>query len=53
MKFTFDEEGHIVWTPKELYLMVLENPLRVHRLENNDPLGRPEPASSLPRPRIG
>ncbi len=29
MKFKFDEEGHIVWTPKELYFMVLENPLRL------------------------
>ncbi len=29
MKFIFDEQGHIVWTPKELYQMVLENPLRL------------------------
>jgi hypothetical protein len=29
MKFKFDEQGHIVWTPKELYQMVLENPLRL------------------------
>ena len=29
MKFQFDEQGHIVWTPMELYQMVLENPLRL------------------------
>jgi hypothetical protein len=29
MKFKFDDEGHIVWTPKKLYEMVLENPLRL------------------------
>ena len=26
MKFKFDEQGHVVWSPKELYQMVLENP---------------------------
>jgi hypothetical protein len=25
----FDEQGHIVWTPKELYQMVLDNPRRL------------------------
>jgi len=25
----FDEQGHIEWTPKELYQMVLDNPLRL------------------------
>ncbi len=29
MKFKFDEEGHIVWSPKELYQMVLEDSLRL------------------------
>ncbi|MCY2964031.1 MAG: hypothetical protein NT069_10370 [Planctomycetota bacterium] len=29
MKFKFDEEGHIVWKPRELYQMALENPLRL------------------------
>ncbi len=29
MKFKFDEEGHIIWSPKELFQMVLENPLRL------------------------
>ena len=29
MKFKFDEQGHIVWTPKELYQMALETPLRL------------------------
>src|SRR6266536_4373809 len=26
---TFDEQGHILWTPKELYQMVLDNPRRL------------------------
>jgi hypothetical protein len=25
----FDEQGHIIWTPKELYQMVLDNPRRL------------------------
>jgi hypothetical protein len=25
----FDEHGHIVWTPRELYQMVLDNPRRL------------------------
>lgn len=29
MKFKFDEQGHVVWTPKELFQMVLENPRRL------------------------
>jgi len=29
MKFKFDTEGHIVWSPKGLYEMVRENPLRL------------------------
>src|SRR5438552_17434540 len=29
MKFKFDEQGHVVWTPKELYQMVVEGPLRL------------------------
>lgn len=29
MKFKFDEQGHVVWTPKELYRMVSEAPLRL------------------------
>ncbi len=29
MKFKFDEEGHIVWSPKALYQMVLEDSLRL------------------------
>ena len=29
MKFKFDDQGHIAWTAKELYQMVLENPLRL------------------------
>ena len=29
MKFKFDEQGHVVWSPKGLYQMVLENPLRL------------------------
>lgn len=29
MKFKFDEQGHVIWTPKELYQMVLESPRRL------------------------
>jgi hypothetical protein len=29
MKFKFHEQGHLVWTPKELYQMVLETPFRL------------------------
>ena len=29
MKFKFDEQGHILWTPKDLYGMVKDNPLRL------------------------
>jgi hypothetical protein len=29
MMFKFDEQGHVIWTPKKLYQMVLESPLRL------------------------
>ena len=29
MKFKFDEQGHVIWTPTELYQMVQDSPLRL------------------------